>query len=228
MRVNVKKLQIIFVSICLALFLAEASEAQTKIFAEAKGSGGLEAAYEFDKWNFSIGENRYEIRKNGKAKRTDAGNRVTNFRLSVEKDGTLRRVIYFFVYKNDLILMSELDFGDAAGAFIARLDEKTLKTKWRQSILGFNIANGLIEENSAYLAAHGYAAKINLDTGKFVWKHENFYRKYKESGAFNIFEAPEIKGNAVIFTENQDMYKRPPNVIKFNKTSGKVIEVTVN
>lgn len=227
MRVTIKKLPIIFVSLFLVFLLLEDSTAQTKAFSEARGSGERQAYYEFDKWNFSIGKNRYEIRKNGRAKRTDGRNRVTNFRIGVE-DGELSRIIYFYVYQNDLILMSELDFQESGGAFIVRLDGKTLKTKWRRDIFGFNIPKGLVEGNSAYLAAVGYAAKINLDTGKFLWKHDDFYRKYKEDGAFNIFQTPEIKGRVVVLTERKDEYNQPPNVIKFDKMSGKVIEVTVN
>jgi len=137
-------------------------------------------------------------------------------------------VIYFLEYKNDLLVIFESDIGDGRGAFIVRFNGKTLKPKWQQNIPAFNVAKGVIENNSVFLAAIGYAAKINLDTGKYVWKHEDFYRKYKEDGAFNIFETPKIEGNVIILTENQDDHKRPPNVIKFNKNSGKVIEVKVN
>src|SRR5215213_4560439 len=183
-RLNFKNLRLVLILILLSFGNLQAQ--QTKVFSEAKGSGKNQASYEFDKWNFSIGGNRYEIRKNGRAKRTGARNRITNFRLAVE-DGELARVIYFLVYKNDLILISELDFQESRAAFVTRLDGKTLKLKWRRQIPSFNVASGLTEGSSVYMAAMGYAAKINLDTGKFLWKHEDFYRKYKKDGAFNIF-----------------------------------------
>lgn len=223
-----KKLQIIFLSIILVFALIGNLQAQTKIFSEAKGSGKYQASYEFDKWNFSIGKNRYEIRKNGKAKRTDSKNRITNFRFKLDKDEILSRVVYFSEYKNDILLISEIEIADGSRGSIVRFDGKILKPKWQLSISAFNIAKGVIENNSVYLAAIGFAAKINLDTGKFIWKHEDFYRKYKENGAFNIFETPKIEGNIITLTENQDNYKRPPNVIKFNKNNGEVIEVKVN
>ena len=155
-------------------------------------------------------------------------NRIANFRFKLDTDEILSRVVYFSEYKNDLLLISEIEIGDGSRGSIVRFDGKTLKPKWQQNISAFNIAKGVIENNSVYLAAIGFAAKINLDTGKYVWKHEDFYRKYKADGAFNIFETPEIEENIITLTENQDDYKRPPNVIKFNKNSGKVIEVKVN
>ena len=222
------KSQIIFLSVILVFALTGNSQSQTKVFSEAKGSGKYQASYDFDKWNFSVGRDRYEIRKNGTANRTNNKNVITNFRFKIDKDETLVRVVYFLEYKNDLLLISESDIGDGRGAFIVRLDGKTLKPKWQQNIPAFNVAKGVLENDSVYLAAIGYAAKINLDTGKYIWKREDFYRKYKADGAFNVFETPKIEGNIITFTENQDNYNRPPNVIKFNKNSGKVIEVKVN
>lgn len=225
---NITSLRIILILI-LAFFSCVSVEAQqTKNFSEAKGSGKYQASYDFDKWNFSVGKDRYEIRKDGKAKRRNIKNSVVNFRIKIDKDEEIERVIYFAQYKNDLLLIFESRIGDGSGGTIIRLAGKTLKPKWQQNIPAFNVAKGVIENGSAYLAAIGYAAKINLDTGKFIWKHEDFYRKYKDDGAFNIFETPKIEGNVITLTENQDDYKRPPNIIKFNKNSGKVIEVKVN
>jgi len=222
------KLQIASLSFVLAFASIGNLQAQTKTFLEAKGSEKYQTNYDFDRWNFSVSKNRYEIRKDGKAKRTNIKNHATYFRIKLDKEESIERAVYFAQYKNDLLLICEVGMADAAAGFIARLDGKTLKTKWKRHISAFNIAHGLIENNSAYLAAFGFAAKINLAKGNFLWKHENFYRKYKESGAFNIFETINIKGNIVTFTENQDNYNRPPNIIKFNKISGKVIEVKVN
>jgi len=224
-----KKLQIIFGAFILIWTLFGNSKAQTKVFSEAEGSRAANnKVYDYEKWSFSIGEDKYEINKSGCGKKTEGNNSVANFCFSIEDADYIDRVIYFAEYKKDLLLVAELSFGPDGGGFIIRLDGKTLKTKWRTAIPSFNVAQGLIEDNSAYLAAVGYAAKINLDTGKYLWKHKDFYRKYKEDGAFNIFETPKIAESIIVFTENQDDYNRPPNVIKFNKNSGKVIEVKVN
>jgi hypothetical protein len=214
--------------IFLALILFGHLQAQTKVFSSAKGSGENQAYYEFDKWNFSINKDEYEISKNGKGKRTSEEHIVTRFPLRLEKNEYLERVVYFAEYKNDLLLLCESGEGDYGAGFITRLDGKTLKPKWQGHIPAFSVARGIIEGRSAYLAALGFIAKIDLETGKYLWKHENFYRKYKESGAFNVFEVPVIERNRIVFKENQDEYGRPPNTIKLNKNNGKIIEVSVN
>ncbi|MDQ3130350.1 MAG: hypothetical protein M3Q99_06270 [Acidobacteriota bacterium] len=213
----------------LTLFYFKNSQAQTKVFSEAKGSRAADnKIYDYEKWFFSIGKDKYEINKSGRGKRMKENSSVSTFRFSIEDADYIDRIIYFAEYKNDLLLVGELSFGLDGGGFIIRLDGKTLKTKWRTDISALNIAQGLIEDNATYLAGVGFVSKISLETGKYIWKHDDLYRKYKESGAFNVFEIPKIEQNIITFTENQDMYKRPQNIIKFNKTDGKVIEVKVN
>ena len=222
-----KKSQVGFGVVILISALFGSLQAQTKVFSEAEGDGRNGSAGFYDSYVFKLSGNNYRIKSSGQGKRASRKG-ITNFRLKLERDEGLESRIYFTQYKDDLILVCETSIGDGGRGFITRLNGKTLKTKWQRHIPAFNIAKGIIENNSAYLAAIGFVAKINLDTGKYLWEHEDFYRKYKEEGAFNIFETPKIKGNIITFTENQDMYKRPPNIIKFNKNSGKVIEVKVN
>jgi hypothetical protein len=213
----------VFVLILFSLALLQNLPAQTKPFSFAKGEGKNQGSYEFDKWSFSIGENQYEINKNGAGKRINQTGTVTKFRLLKSDDESLHRVIYFSPYKNDLLLLSEIDYQGYGAGFIVRFDGKTLKTKWQCEIPGFNIAQGLIENKWAYLAAIGFIAKIDLETGKYLWKHDNLYRKYNESGAFNIFETPKSINNLVLFKEEGEN-----NQIEVNKMSGKIIKVSLN
>jgi len=220
-----KKLQIGFLLIIFALI--GNLQAQTEIFSQAKGSGVNQAYYEFDKWNFSIDKDRYEISKNGKGRRISEKNVVTNFRFALEKAEQFYRVVYFARYKNDLLLLSEISDGGYGSGFTVRLDGKTLKTKWQTDVDGFNVGQGLIENKFAYLTAIGFIAKLDLRTGKYIWKHNNLYRKYKESGAFNIFLTPQIKDGLVIFKEDDIEERGIDNQLLVNKTSGKIIEVLV-
>jgi hypothetical protein len=191
-------------------------------FSEAKGSGVDAALYDFDKWNFSIGDTTYEILKSGKATRKDAKDRITNFRIKLEVDEELERVVYFFEYKGDLILLCESSVFEAGSGFVTRLDYVSLQPEWKTDIPGFNIAKGLVEDDFAYLAAIGFVGRISLATGKYIWKHDDLYRRYKESGAFNIFLTPQLSGNSVIFKEEDTN-----NQIDVNKASGKIVKVLV-
>jgi len=224
-----KKLQIIFGAFILIWTLFGNSKAQTKVFSEAEGSRTVNnKVYDYEKWNFSIGEDKYEINKNGHGKKMKGNNSVDNFRFSIEDADYIDRVIYFAEYKNDLLLVGELSFGLDGGGFIICLDGKTLKTKWRTAIPSFNVAQGLIEDNSAYLAAVGFISKINLETGKYIWKHDGLYRKYDESGAFNVFLTPQIKDDLIIFKEDDTLNRGFNHQIQVDKSSGKIIKVLLN
>ncbi len=221
-----------FKNICsvliLILFFFGNSQAQTKVFSVAEGSRAAAGKdFYYEKWSFSIGENKYEINTKGSGKRIKKNNSVKIFRFSIDGAYFIEDVM-FSEYKNDLLLVGALSFDDGSGGFILRLDGKTLKTKWRAHIPTFNITPGLIENNAAYLTGTGFISKINLETGKYIWKHEDLYRKYNESGAFERFLTPEIKDDIVIFKENDRLNTGFDRQIQVNKLSGKIIKVLLN
>ncbi len=112
-----KKFQIIFLLIILAFTSVEDTEAQEiKVFSEAEGlRATVDKVYDYEKWNFSIGEDKYEINKSGRGKKMKGNNSARNFRFSIEDAYFIDRVIYFAEYKNDLLLVGELSFDDAGG-----------------------------------------------------------------------------------------------------------------
>ncbi len=213
-----KKTAILSIFIFFVLSLTANIRAQTAEFSEAVGSGTGELS-EFAKWSFSIGADKYEVSNNGRAKRTDSKKSVTNFRLSLAKNEMLSRTIYFARYKNDLILLCELSDGESGAGLIFSFNGTNLKQKWQANIGGFNVGQGLIENNFAYLTAIGFVAKINLATGKYIWKHDNLYN----NGAFNSFDMPELDGSNVIFTESKGTEENSPNIIAVNKSTGKIV-----
>lgn len=182
---------------------------------------------EITRWKIATAAAQYEIDQTGLGKRTTPDGKSSGFLVTLDKNDELYRVIYFKPVGDDLVIASENNGGDSGASFITRLNSETLKPAWRLRVPGFNIAEILSEGNFAYVGAIGFAGKVDLATGKFVWKHEDFYRKYKKDGAFNIFELPEIEGDEVIFKE-LITNRAEPNVIRFNKNTGKVIKVTVH
>jgi hypothetical protein len=210
----------------LGVFVASTfSQLETRPFLEPEGrKPSRPEPYEFDRWNFRLGEFRFEVDKSGIGRRLNSRGKYTRFRVKIEKDEWIERV-YYAEYKGDLVLLCEVNAGGYGSGFVVRLDDRTLRQMWRVHIPAFNVARGLIENNSAYLGAIGFAAKLNLDSGRYHWKHDDFYRKYHKDGAFNMFDLPKIVGNEVIYTEDQEMYNRKPNSIRFNKQTGRVLKV---
>lgn len=215
-----------FFCVVFGLFVVASVFAQDiKPFSEAKGYGVNAAIYDFDKWNFLIGDAAFEIQKAGKVIKKDAKGRTANLRIKLDVDEELNRVVYFTEYKGDLILLCESNVFDGGSGFLMRIDQISLKSKWKTNIPAFNIARGLIENNFAYVAAIGFIGKIDLDTGKYLWKHDDLYYKYDKTGAFNIFLTPQIKDDFVIFKEEDTLMSGFDHQIKVSKTSGKIIEV---
>lgn len=202
------------------LSLAISVNAQTSEFTEATGSGTAEIG-DFSKWNFEIGASEFEINNDGKGKRKNAKNSAVAFRLPLGKDELISNKLYFASYKKDIVFLYEASIGGEGLGYIASFDSAALKPKWKAQISGFNVGQGLIENQFVYLTAIGFVAKLNLTTGKYVWKHSNLYGWNKNDGAFNSFELPELEGNNVIFTEKT--VDNQTNIIVVNKISGKII-----
>ncbi len=76
---------------CLVFGLSAVAPAfaqEIKPFSEAKGYGVNAAVYDFDKWNFLMGDAAYEIQKTGKVIRKDAKDRI----LIYESNLTLMKI----------------------------------------------------------------------------------------------------------------------------------------
>jgi hypothetical protein len=85
------------------------------------------------------------------------------------------------------------------------LNQKTLKPKWAAPINGFNIGPAALEANYAYLSAANLLAKIDLQTGKYVWQQEDPQKQYAVS--FSGFRLPLIDGQRILFLEDRSKGK---------------------
>ena len=171
-------------------------EAQSlRTFTEVKG----QPEYPPSSFEFSTSGYKYRISSSGRGRRT--GSRITprSFNLRLDKGDSPERAIYHAEYQGDVLLLCEVSDGDGGAGFITRLGGRTLRMKWKRWIPAFNSGQGLIEDNFAYVTAHGFVGKVNLKPGAFVWKHDNLFR---DGDTFNVFELPRIEGEAVLFEIN--------------------------
>lgn len=218
---KIKQFRIFFILI-LVLVAAGSTEAQgIRTFSAAEVAKG--GALHPERWRFQTKDGTYEISHLGRGTRRAKQGSAGGFKIELDRYENITRV-YFADLDNDILILCESELGDGASGFIMRLDGETLKPEWRGHIPGFNVTAGLIEGKYAYLGAIGFAAKINLSTGKYIWEHSDFYRTFDESGAFSSFDSLEIKGAEIVYTE-KDVISRRTNVIKFDKETGKIIKV---
>jgi hypothetical protein len=143
------------------------------------------------------------------------------FNLRLDKGDSLQSAIYHADYQGDVVLICEVSDGESGEGFITKLDGQTLRMKWKQLIPAFNVGQGLIEDDHAYLTAIGFVGKVNLKSGAFAWKHSNLYRH----DDFNSFELPRVEGDTVLFKEVV-IYDEPAKTVKVEKRSGKIISIS--
>ena len=94
--------------------------------------------------------------------------------------------IYLYIYDNDyIIFFTETDFEDSF-SYAKRINPKTKQIVSRTPVYSFNLGTPVIIDNNAYVSTLGFVGKLNLDTGKYVWRHEDLY----DDGKFNAFENP--------------------------------------
>jgi hypothetical protein len=209
-------------------FSQEQSEPQrVRSFTEVKGLLFEEPS----KVEFYASGYKYIVSNNGRGRREGRQEPVRNFNLRLYQTDFLAR-LYHEEYKDDLLLICEFSDSESGAGFITRLDGRTLRMKWKRSIPAFNIGQGLIEDNFAYVTAIGFVGKVNLETGVYAWKHAGLYRTKREKGSaysdadFNSFELPKIEQDVVLFKE-VEIYPLPFKTLKIQKRSGRIISKSV-
>lgn len=183
-------------------------------FAEVKGQPDTGPS----SFAFLAGGYEYRIASDGRGRRSGPSSRTRTFNLRLGGD-FLDRVIYHAEHRGDLLLVCEANSGGDSAGFIARLDGRNLRLRWKRLMPAFNVGRPLMEGDYAYLTTHGFVAKINLNTGTYVWRHDNLYR----DDSFNSFELPRVEGDVVTFTELPALRSRA-KTMTVRKQSGKIIK----
>jgi hypothetical protein len=120
---------------------------------------------------------------------------------------------------SDLLLIYLVTDSEGLGTIVARLDARSLKKRWTLHVREFNPSQTL-DGNDLYLAGVGFVSRIDLVTGRFVWKLSGLYGR--EDFSFNSFEPPILSGPDVIFLEHQSSESQRPNKrITVDRATGK-------
>lgn len=160
----------------------------------------------------------YTIRADGYAESSSAKARPRNFSLPLGRNGHMVR-FYFLEYEGDLLLVYEGSDGEFGWGYLLRLNQKTLRPKWAVPINGFNIGPATLEANYAYLSAANLFAKLDLQTGKYVWQEDDLQKQYALS--FSGFRLPLIDGQRILFLEDRSKGK----TVELDKASGRILNV---
>lgn len=179
--------------------------ADKRIFRQARGTGAsAEAppeAFEFELSGYS-----YHVRNNGAGRRMKDG-RTRLFNLRLEGRDFIERV-YFAEYESNVILVCQVSDGDAGEGFVVRLEQPSMRARWRRIIPAFNVGMPARDGTSLYLTAARFVARLDLKTGEYIWEHEGLGQSAgleKPAGVEAPAEAraeapPEVKPPAEVET----------------------------
>src|SRR5687768_7637738 len=79
------------------------SQYEIRPFLEAEGQKPAQPQYYgFDKWKFRLGEFRFEVDKSGMGRRVDSRGKYTRFRVKIQNDEWMERIVYYAEFKGDL------------------------------------------------------------------------------------------------------------------------------
>ena len=212
-------------AIILVLLLTGSANSQQSSFpfspATSVPDNGDPTHFEISTANYS-----YSISSSGRGVRKGSGEpKARSFRLRLDRGDRFTGVIYHAEYQGDVLLICEATNDLDGVGFIFRLDGRTLRTKWKRTIPAFNVGQGLIDDKYAYVTGIGFIGKINLNSGVYVWRHRDLYRRNNQ--AFNSFELPELQGPLVVFSERPDYLRKKVAVIKVERASGRIVSLEV-
>ncbi|HEX7296603.1 MAG TPA: hypothetical protein VF251_12665 [Pyrinomonadaceae bacterium] len=211
------------ITLLLALTTTGLNQETGRSFSSANGLPDESEPYYFH-FEFLVEGDRYKLTAAGRGSIESPNGKRRFFDLHLAPGDRLNRpTLYYIVYKEDLVLLSDIGDVEYGGGFIARLNRQTLNLKWKNSLAGFNVGNGLIHEGYAYVTSIGFIGKIDIESGKYAWRHGDLYRRHNK--AFNSFDLPEIVGEAVVFRETPDPYRTKIAVITIDRKTGRILKI---
>lgn len=213
----------ILILLTLMLFLAISAHGQQPAYPFSSARTRPEKSYDPTQFEFSNENDNYTIFRSGRGLRKRNGE-TRSFNVRLSPSSHLTREIYHMGYQGDLLLICEETDELYGGGFIVRLDGRTLKTKWRRYIQGFNVGQGLMDGKYAYVTGIGFVGKVDLNSGRYVWQHRDLYLR-DAGGAFNSFELPEVHGETVIFRELPHYIRKKQAVLKVDRANGKILSL---
>src|SRR5207248_4747622 len=120
-------------------------------------------------YTFSTSKGKFIVRSNGIGKRLTQ--HPAAFRLKVDWGGYINN-LYYLEDDSALYIIYEMTDEESGWGRIIKLDGKTLRPIWSHFIPVFNICGCLGEDHYAYITGLGLIAKIDLASGRYIWRHE--------------------------------------------------------
>jgi outer membrane protein assembly factor BamB len=164
---------------------------------------------------FSTTDYQYTIRNDGLIE-NQLGTIRRSFPLKMGGHGKLDRV-YMTEYEGDVLLAYAVTNGGSNWGYVARLNQKTRAFRWVTPVSSPNVGPGLIEDSFLYITSHSNMAKLDLQSGEYIWQTQ---LDNQNSPAFVEFLLPELRTDRIVFRESGQRMR----VLELDKLTGKVLK----
>lgn len=124
------------------------------------------------------------------------GSKESSFNLFLPKGFEIEKV-FKQSHGNYEVISYQYSNGEEAGSQIQVINSKDMKLIWRKEIPGFNLAQPLIKGDAIYVALVDYVAKLDLKSGKVLWKKEGIHSSHEFIGSDEI----TLKNGVVHFSD---------------------------
>ena len=161
---------------------------------------------------FSTPMRNYAIRHDGHGESWAPNTMRKNFDLRMGGAGRLER-LYFVEYESDVVLEYEVTDQRGDWGYVLRMDQKTQRYKWITPLSANNLGPGLVAGNDFYFSASGFLAKLDMQTGAFVWQQPQLEHEW-------AFGLPTLKGETLIFQDEGELSRR----VEVDKNTGRLIK----
>lgn len=136
------------------------------------------------------------------------GTKESSFSLSVPKGFDVEKV-FKQSHGNYEVISYQYSNGEEAGSQIQVINSKEMKVEWKKEIPGFSLAKPLIDDGAIYVALVDYVGKLDLKTGRVLWKKEGVHSSHEFIGSDEII----LKNGVVHFSDK----------LKINAKNGKFV-----
>jgi hypothetical protein len=126
--------------------------------------------------------------------------------------------------RDDLIIGYGTSDGESGTSFACRVRGDLSAVRWCKNIGMFN-QRFSVSDDSVWVGALGLAARLNINSGKYVWIHRDLYKREDETDAF-VTTCPVFEDEATVTFYGQDTNNRNNKKLKVDRESGSIIEIT--
>ena len=180
-----------------------------------------ECVSEYAKHYYGSDYEYFKIKINSDSIKIDSDGRCDffDFNLYLLNDFFIDELHYFQLDSTNIIFQYRLTDMDVSSVFIAKVNLERSNIDWTLGVDGTSERSFIVINGEIYVGAWGFAGKIDIEKGEYIWMHNDLYYKYGISWFDNI----SVYENFVIY--RGEKWRRRYVSLVFDVKTGEKIEL---